>query len=113
MQMISFKLDVSSLVLFDQPFDGSITRLEVWNEVISEHQILVSYRDCRKQNGDLFSWSKVSDQMLFDVNDLKNSAFCSGNGKNFVHSSIMKRFFSIRLFRTSIHSWWVVSCVGL
>jgi hypothetical protein len=71
-------LDVSSLILFDQPFHGLITRLEIWNEMISEQQLLVSYRDCRKQNGDVFSWSKVSDQILIDTNKLKSSSFCSG-----------------------------------
>ena len=73
-----FQSDVSSLILFDQPFDGLITRLEVWNEIIPEQQILVSYRDCRKQNGDLFSWSKVSDQMSFHADELKSSTFCFG-----------------------------------
>ena len=46
--------------------------------MISEQQILVSYRDCRKQNGDLFSWSKVTDQIIIDTNNLKSSSFCSG-----------------------------------
>jgi hypothetical protein len=46
--------------------------------MISEQQLLVSYRDCRKQNGDIFSWSKVSDQITIDTNNLKSSSFCSG-----------------------------------
>lgn len=74
----SSQLDISSLILFDQPLDGLITRLEVWNEIIPEQQLLVSYRDCRKQNGDLFSWSKVSDRMTFNTDELKSSTFCSG-----------------------------------
>jgi len=66
------------LILFDQPFNGLITRLEIWNEMISEQQILVSYRDCRKQNGNSFSWSKISDQIFIDTTKLKSSSFCSG-----------------------------------
>ncbi len=66
------------MILFDQPFNGLITRLEIWNEILSEQQLLVSYRDCRKQNGEIFSWSKVSDQILIDTNKLKSSSFCSG-----------------------------------
>ena len=69
---------VVRLLLFDSPFDGLITRLELWKQMISEQQLLVSYRDCRKQSGDLFSWSKVSDQITIDTSQLKSSAFCSG-----------------------------------
>ena len=73
-----FPIAVTRLLLFDSPFDGLITRLELWKQMISEQQLLVSYRDCRKQNGDLFSWSKVSDQITVDTSQLKSSAFCSG-----------------------------------
>ena len=66
------------MVLFSQLFHGLITRLEIWKATVSEQQLLVSYRDCRKQNGDLFSWSKVSDDILLDTTKLKSSAFCSG-----------------------------------
>jgi hypothetical protein len=69
---------VTTLILFPSSFIGLITRLEIWKEVISEQQLLVSYRDCRKQNGDVFSWSQVSDQILIDTNKFKSSAFCSG-----------------------------------
>jgi hypothetical protein len=77
-------VDVSSLILFGQLFHGLITRLEIWKEIRSEQQLLVSYRDCRKQNGDLFSWSKISDEILLDTTKLKSSAFCSGKN-NVVH----------------------------
>ncbi len=66
------------MILFGQGFHGLITRLEIWNEMISEQQLLVSYRDCRKQNGNVFSWSKVSDQVFIDTNKFKSSTFCSG-----------------------------------
>ncbi|CAM4818585.1 unnamed protein product [Rotaria magnacalcarata] len=70
--------NVSSLILFHRTFHGLMTRLEIWKEMISEQQVLISYRDCRKQNGDVFSWSKISDQLSFDTNKLKTSSFCSG-----------------------------------
>ncbi|CAF3278069.1 unnamed protein product [Rotaria sp. Silwood2] len=70
--------DISSLILFNQAFHGLVTRLEIWNEMLSEQKVLISYRDCRKQNGDIFSWSKVSDQIWIDINKLKSSSFCSG-----------------------------------
>ncbi|CAF3652114.1 unnamed protein product [Rotaria sp. Silwood1] len=70
--------DISSLILFNQTFHGRITRLEIWNEMLSEQKVLISYRDCRKQNGDIFSWSKVSNQTWIDTNKLKSSSFCSG-----------------------------------
>jgi len=66
------------LILFGQAFHGLITRLEIWKEIIFEQQLLVSYRDCRKQNGNVFSWPKVSDHISIDVNKLKGSLFCSG-----------------------------------
>jgi hypothetical protein len=85
LSLFEFLLDVSSLILFGQSFNGLITRLEIWNEIRSEQQLLVSYRDCRKQNGDLFSWSKISDQTLLDTTKLKSSAFCSGKKNFFFH----------------------------
>jgi hypothetical protein len=60
-----------------------ITRVEIWKQIISEQQLLVSYRDCRKQNGDVFSWSQVSNQILIDTNKLKSSSFCSGKTSKF------------------------------
>lgn len=75
---ISFHVDISSLILFHQTFNGFITRLEIWKDILSEQQILISYRDCRKQTGDIFSWSKVSDQISIDTNNLEASAFCTG-----------------------------------
>jgi hypothetical protein len=71
------------LILFDQLFNGLITRVEIWKQIISEQQLLVSYRDCRKQNGDVFSWSQVSNQILIDTNKLKSSSFCSGKTSEF------------------------------
>ena len=59
-------------------FTGLITRVEIWQHMISEQQLLVSYRDCRKQTGDVFSWSQVSNQISIDSNKLKSSSFCSG-----------------------------------
>ncbi|CAF4284048.1 unnamed protein product, partial [Adineta steineri] len=70
--------DVSSLILFGQLFHGYITRLEIWNEIIVEQHLLVSYRDCRKQNGDIFSWSKIPENIETDTKKLKSSLFCSG-----------------------------------
>jgi hypothetical protein len=72
---------VTTLILFDQIFNGLITRIEIWKQIISEQQLLVSYRDCRKQNGDVFSWSQVSDQIAIDTNKLKSSSFCSGKSQ--------------------------------
>ena len=57
-------LEQATLTLCDASFDGQITRLEIWKQIISEQQLLGSYRDCRKQNGDVFSWSHISDQVL-------------------------------------------------
>ncbi|CAF3636597.1 unnamed protein product [Rotaria sp. Silwood1] len=71
-------LDVTGLILFERLFTGRITRIEIWKQIISEQQLLVSYRDCRKQNGDIFSWSQVSNEILIDTNKLKSSSFCSG-----------------------------------
>ncbi|CAF3959284.1 unnamed protein product, partial [Rotaria sp. Silwood2] len=70
--------DVTGLILFDRLFIGRITRVEIWKQIISEQQLLVSYRDCRKQNGDIFSWSQVSNEILIDTNKFKSSSFCSG-----------------------------------
>ncbi|CAF3600564.1 unnamed protein product [Rotaria sp. Silwood1] len=70
--------DVTGLILFERLFTGRITRIEIWKQIISEQQLLVSYRDCRKQNGDIFSWSQVSNEILIDTNKLKSSSFCSG-----------------------------------
>ncbi len=72
---------MTTLILFDQIFNGLITRIEIWKQIISEQQLLVSYRDCRKQNGDVFSWSQVSDQIAIDTNKLKSSSFCSGKSQ--------------------------------
>ena len=69
---------MTTLTLFDRSFDGLITRVEIWNQILSEQQLLVSYRDCRKQNGDVFSWSQVSNEMSIDTSKLKSSSFCSG-----------------------------------
>ncbi|CAF3838702.1 unnamed protein product [Adineta steineri] len=69
---------VTKLILFHQLFNGLITRIEIWKEIISEQQLLVSYRDCRKQNGDIFTWSQVSNQISIDTSKLKSSSFCSG-----------------------------------
>ena len=71
-------LEPASLTLCDASFDGQITRLEIWKQIISEQQLLGSYRDCRKQNGDIFSWSHLSDQVVLDTAKLKSSSFCSG-----------------------------------
>ncbi|UJR22438.1 hypothetical protein I4U23_025498 [Adineta vaga] len=70
--------NVSSLILLDQLLHGRITKAEIWNEMISEQQLLVSYRDCRKQNGNIFSWSKISDIISIDTRKLKSSQFCTG-----------------------------------
>jgi hypothetical protein len=80
--------------------------------MISEQQLLVSYRDCRKQNGDLFSWSKVSDQILIDTNKLKSSSFCSGK-IHFFEFMNHEESMMIRLCGTSINSWWKISCIRL
>ncbi|CAF3209093.1 unnamed protein product [Rotaria socialis] len=68
---------MTNLILFDRLFNGRITRVEIWKQIISEQQLLVSYRDCRKQNGDIFSWSKVSNEITIDTSKLKSSSFCS------------------------------------
>ncbi|CAF1017076.1 unnamed protein product [Adineta steineri] len=54
------------------------SKLEIWNEIIAEQHLLVSYRDCRKQNGDIFSWSKIPENIEIDTKKLKSSLFCSG-----------------------------------
>lgn len=66
------------MILFDQPFNGLITRVEIWKEMILEQQLLGSYRDCRKQNGEIFSWSKVSEEIFIDKTKLESSSFCFG-----------------------------------
>ncbi|UJR26649.1 hypothetical protein I4U23_007966 [Adineta vaga] len=68
----------SKLDLFHRIFHGHMTRIEIWQQIISEQQLLVSYRDCRKQTGDFFSWSQVSNQIEIDTSKLKSSSFCSG-----------------------------------
>ena len=78
MSTFILRLDSTRLILFDAPFDGSVTRIELWKQLIAEQPLLVSYRDCRKQNGDLFSWSQVSDDIQIDTSKLKSSSFCSG-----------------------------------
>jgi len=70
---------VSTLILFDRTFNGLITRVEIWKQILSEQQLLGSYRDCRKQNGDIFSWSHMSNEISIDTNKLKSSSFCTGN----------------------------------
>jgi hypothetical protein len=80
-------LDVSSWMLFHRTFRGRITRLDIWKEVISEEQLLGSYRDCRKQNGSVYSCSNVSEQMSIDISRLKSSWFCSGSAVTLLHLS--------------------------
>lgn len=77
-RLLFIRLDITRLFLFDRLFHGRITRIEIWKQIISEQQLLVSYRDCRKQNGDIFSWSQVSEEISIDTSKLKSSSFCSG-----------------------------------
>ena len=72
---ISIRLEI---VLFSETFDGWITRLNLWSEILPERELLVGYRDCRKQRGTLFSWSDVSPDVLIDRTKLRNSSFCLG-----------------------------------
>lgn len=77
---------MTKLVLFDELFHGRVTRIEIWKHIISEQQLLGSYRDCRKQNGDIFSWSQVPNEIAIDATKLTSSSFCSGNIMIFVAS---------------------------
>ncbi|CAF0841961.1 unnamed protein product [Didymodactylos carnosus] len=53
------------------------SKLEIWEKVISDQILIASFRDCRKQSGDVFSWSQIKNGIL-DTTQLSSSFFCTG-----------------------------------
>ena len=99
------------LTLFGGLFHGLISRVDVWNEMIGEQQLLGSYRDCRKQRGNVFSWSEVPEQISIDTKQLQSSSFCLG--KQRLRHRSTRSAVRLRVYRTSIDSRGDLSCLRL